>query len=240
MFLSIIVTAHNEQARLPKTLESINTYLETKSFLAEVIIIDNASSDNTFTIASDFAKQSPKFRVIQEFTRGKGAAVRTGMLNAKGDWRFMCDADLSMPIDEIDKFIPNKFEGDIAIASRELPDSKRIDEPTKRHISGRIFNFFTRTLLLPQIHDTQCGFKCFRGEVAEKLFRTQTINGWAFDVEILTLARLQNHDIFEVPITLIYYGSSNINLLKDSIDMARQIFGIYIKYKILRRSNLSK
>lgn len=135
---------------------------------------------------------------------------------------------------------PNKFEGDISIASRELPESKRINEPICRHVSGKIFNYFTRKLLLPKIRDTQCGFKCFRGEVAEELFRLQTINGWAFDVEILTLAQLNNYQIVEVPITWMYYGSSNIKLIRDSIDMARQLYGIYKKYKNLNKGRSSK
>lgn len=233
MFLSIIIPAYNEERRILKTMESIDSFLLSKPFSVEVIIVDNRSNDNTYKIANQFAITHPQFRVVQEQIRGKGAAVRKGMLLANGEWRFMCDADLSMPIEEISKFIPDSFFGDIAIGSRELPASKRISEPKRRHFTGRVFNCLTRMLLLPNISDTQCGFKCFKGDIAEVLFKQQTVYGWAFDVEILSIAKFKKYEIVEIPITWIYSESSKINIVKDSIEMFTQVIRIYRNKKNL-------
>ena len=226
MFLSIIVPAYNEETRLPKTLELINSYLLGKSFLAEVIIVDNASNDKTFAIASDFAHKSPNFRVIQEFTKGKGAAVRTGMLNATGEWRFMCDADLSMPIEQLDRFINLVPNFDVAVASREGKGSVRIGEPKSRHLNGRIFNIFTRLYTNIDINDTQCGFKCFSSSVTEILFTKLTTTGWAFDVEILMLAKRYGLRVIEVPITWYYMKESKIRPVTDAISMIKEVVRI--------------
>jgi len=224
--LSIIVPAYNEETRLPKTLELINSYLLAKSFLVEVIIVDNASSDKTFAIASDFAQKSPNFRVIQEFTKGKGAAVRTGMLNSQGDWRFMCDADLSMPIEQLDRFINIVPNYDIALASREVKGSIRLGEPRSRHLNGRIFNIFTRLYTNIDINDTQCGFKCFSSSVAERLFENLTTTGWAFDVEILLLAKKYGLRVIEVPITWYYMQESKVRPINDAFSMIKEVVRI--------------
>jgi dolichyl-phosphate beta-glucosyltransferase len=142
------------------------------------------------------------------------------MMQAQGEYLFICDADLSMPIVEALKFLPPQIDKyDIAIASREAAGSQRIGEPEIRHIMGRVFNWIVRIIAVRGLNDTQCGFKCFRREVALDIFPMQTINGWAFDVELLFIAQERGYKIIEIPITWYYKDHSKIKPLKDSIDM---------------------
>jgi len=188
--LSIIIPAYNEEHRLPRTLEQIFAFLSEQKYTAEVLVVENGSNDKTFEIASEFAKLNQNLYVYQEKKRGKGNAVRRGMMEAQGEYRFLCDADLSMPIVEVNKFLPPTLNDiDIAIASREVPGAIRYNEPHYRHLTGRVFNNLIRLLVLPDLQDTQCGFKCFNADVAEDVFRYQTLTGWSFDVEILYIAQ---------------------------------------------------
>ncbi len=190
-YLSLIIPAYNEETRLPETLKQVIEFVYRQSYSIEVLVIENGSLDRTFQIAQEFATQHPKIRVLQNAQSGKGRAVRQGMLAALGEYRFMCDVDLSMPMDEINRFLPPSLTGyDIAIASREAPGAVRHDEPYYRHFVGRIYNGLIRFLALPGLQDTQCGFKCFKGTVAEDLFTRQTLTGWSFDVEILFIGQL--------------------------------------------------
>ncbi|MFP4324166.1 MAG: glycosyltransferase, partial [Anaerolineales bacterium] len=169
----------------------------------------------------------PYIRVTSEYTQGKGAAVKTGMLMATGEYLFICDADLSMPIEETLKFIPPQLSDfDIAIASRELPESRRVDEPEYRHIIGRMFNLGIRLLAVKHLQDTQCGFKCFRREVAQDLFPLQTVDGWTFDVELLFVAQRRGYHIIEIPITWIYKDHSKVKPLRDLYKVVREIITI--------------
>lgn len=216
-FLSIIIPAFNEETRLPGTLEQVFAFLKRQEYSAEVLVIENASSDNTLQAAQAAARRYPGLRVIREPRRGKGVAVRTGMNAARGQYRFICDADLSMPVEEIAKFLPPALtDFDIAIASRQAPGSVRYNEPYYRHLTGRVFNTLIRLLVLPNLQDTQCGFKCFRAVVAEEIFRYQTLSGWSFDVEILFIARRRGCRIVEVPIHWYFDPESKISVLRDS------------------------
>jgi hypothetical protein len=142
------------------------------------------------------------------------------MLEATGEYRFMCDADFSMPPGEINRFLPPALNDcDIAIASREAPGSVRIHEPYYRHLTGRVFNTLIRLLVLPGLQDTQCGFKCIRAEVARDIFPYQTLTGWAFDVELLYIARRHGYEIFEVPIDWYFNADSKISVFRDSLRM---------------------
>jgi glycosyltransferase involved in cell wall biosynthesis len=232
-FLSIIIPAHNEERRLPDTLQQIYSFLQDQPYPAEILIVENASQDATFQVADAFAAghNGPiPVRVLRESQRGKGAAVKRGMLAACGDYRFMCDADLSMPVGEINRFLPPALTGaDIAIASREAPGAVRYHEPAYRHVVGRIFNGLIRLLALPQLHDTQCGFKCFRGQVAEDLFHCQTLTGWSFDVEVLLIAGRRGYRIVELPIPWYYNPNSKISVLRDSLRMALDILTVRLK-----------
>lgn len=226
-FLSIIIPAHNEESRLSKTLDDILQFTESQSFSSEVIVIENASVDRTLEIAREYARTNPSIRVIHEDRPGKGLAVKTGMLAAGGEYRFICDADLSMPAAEISRFLPPALTGvDIGIASREAPGAVRYNEPPLRHFVGRVFNTMVRIIVLHRLQDTQCGFKCFNRKSAETLFPLQTIHGWTFDVEILAIAQKMGFKIVEVPIPWYYHGDSKVRVLRDSLKMARDLFRI--------------
>jgi glycosyltransferase involved in cell wall biosynthesis len=226
-FLSLIIPAHNEEARLPETLKQVVEFAARQPYSTEVVVVENGSQDNTFQIAQDFADNIPQMRVLQNAQSGKGRAVQQGMLAAQGEYRFMCDVDFSMPIDEINRFLPPALEGyDIAIASREAPGAVRHGEPYYRHFVGRIYNGLIRSLALPGLQDTQCGFKCFKGDVADDLFPRQTLTGWSFDVEILFIARLLLYRIIEIPIHWYYNPHSKIKVVRDSFKMGTDLLAI--------------
>jgi len=218
-FLSIIIPAYNEEHRLPHTLEQVFAFLQSQHYSAEVLVVENGSSDNTYQTAQQLTSRYACLRVLRHEQRGKGLAVQRGMREAHGEYRFICDADLSMPIEEVNRFIPPACDCDIAIASREAPGAVRYNEPEYRHFTGRVFNLFIRLLVLPDLHDTQCGFKCFRAAVAKDLFSAQTLGGWAFDVEILAIARQRGYQIREIPIPWYHSTESKINVLRDSPGM---------------------
>jgi glycosyltransferase involved in cell wall biosynthesis len=226
-FLSIVIPAHNEQNRLPGTLEQVLHFLEQQSFSSEVLVVENESTDKTLETARQFTTQHPNLRVLQS-KKGKGAAVQHGMLSATGEYRFMCDADLSMPVEEIVKFIPPKLQDfDIAIASREAKGAVRYNEPAYRHWGGRGINLIIQTLILPGLNDTQCGFKCFRAAVAEDVFKRQTLQGWSFDIELLYIARRHGYRIAEIPIHWYHFADSKVSALRDAARMIEDIFRIH-------------
>ncbi|MCJ7520010.1 MAG: glycosyltransferase family 2 protein [Anaerolineaceae bacterium] len=226
-FLSIIIPAYNEAARLPGTLEQVNAFLASQPFTSEIIVVENGSTDGTFEIALGLQKRIANLKVMHEHTPGKGWAVRQGMLAAKGEYRFICDADLSMPIEEVTGFLPPILQdAPIAIASREMPGAVRYAEPEYRHLIGRAFNTLVRLLLLPGLQDTQCGFKCFRADAAEKIFPLLTIRGWTFDVEALFIARKLGFGITEVPIPWYFKPQSRVKVLRDSLQMGVDLLKI--------------
>jgi glycosyltransferase involved in cell wall biosynthesis len=226
-FLSIIIPAHNEENRLPATLEQVARFIRAQPYASEVLIVENGSHDNTLKIAQEFAERNAGFRAIHETGRGKGLAIQRGMLEAQGDYRFMCDADLSMPIDEISRFLPPVLpDADIAVASREAPGAVRYHEPTYRHLGGRAINTIIRWLVLPGLQDTQCGFKCFRADVAQDLFPYQTLKGWSFDIEILFIARQRAYRIVEIPIPWYFNPDSKLHAVNDALRMGMDIVRI--------------
>ncbi len=234
IFLSVVIPAHNESRRLPGTLPKVLEFLRSQPYRSEVVIVENGSEDNTLEIAREFEAANPGVvRVFHEDERGKGLAVRRGMLEARGAYRFLSDADLSMPIEQVARFLPPRLENfDIAIASRELPDSRRIGEPSYRHIIGRAFNLMVQAMALPGFKDTQCGFKCFRAEVAEDVFRFQTLPGMSFDVEVLFIARRRGYRIVEVPVDWYFDPDSRVRLVGDSLRMAWDL--LTIRWNALR------
>jgi dolichyl-phosphate beta-glucosyltransferase len=226
-FLSLVIPAYNEEQRLPDTLDQVFAFLEQQPYSFEVLLVENGSRDCTLQIAQDFARQRERLHVLSAPLRGKGLAVRQGMLAARGEYRFMCDADLSMPIAEINRFLPPVLDSvDIAIASREAPGAVRYNEPAYRHLVGRAFNLMIRLMALPGLNDTQCGFKCFRGEVAEDVFRRQTITGWSFDVEVLYIARQYGYKVVELPIPWYFNSDSKVRVLHDSLQMGLDLIKI--------------
>lgn len=228
-FLSIVIPAHNEESRLPPSLAQIDGFLQKQPYDAEVIIVENGSRDRTHKVALDCAGEYPYLRVLQspDNLRGKGLAVKQGMQAAQGDWRFICDADLSMRIDELVKFLPPASDGyDILIASREAPGALRVDEPEYRHIMGRVATYIIKAAAIGDYEDTQCGFKMFRGQVADDLFAVQRMNGIGFDVELLYIAKRRGYKVKEVPITWYYDTYSTMRLWDDSVKLLREIWEI--------------
>lgn len=233
--LSIVIPAYNEadEDRLPSSLKHITAFVDTQDFPIEVIIVNNNSSDDTQKIIDAAAAHHPYIKPMFEGRQGKGAAVRTGMLAAQHDYLFICDADLSMTIEQVLKFLPPQIEDyDVAIASREGPGAKRVDEPEFRHIIGRIFNLIVRLFAVRGFPDTQCGFKSFRREIAHELFPLQTMDGWTFDVELLHMAQKRGYTIRSVPITWYYKSHSKIKPFSDSFKMFRDV--LIIRWNSIR------
>jgi len=227
-FLSIIIPAHNEETRLPHTLEQALAFLKTQDYASEILVVENGSSDRTHQVAQEFAQRHPSLRVIRETERGKGRAVRRGMLEARGQYRFMCDADLSMPIEQVNRFLPPHAQGaDILIGSREAAASVRENEPLYRHLGGRAINLIIRVLILPGLQDTQCGFKCFTAAAAEKIFPRQTLAGWSFDIELLYIARRLGLTVREIPIRWRFNPETKLSAVQDALRMVRDIFRIH-------------
>jgi glycosyltransferase involved in cell wall biosynthesis len=225
--LSIIIPARNEENRLPKTLEDVAAFLDTQNSSGEIIVVENASADRTAEVAWEFAAADERARVLTVVQPGKGRAVKAGMLSARGMFRFMADADLSMPVDQIPRFIEAAEGGcDVVIGSREAEGAVRYGEPEYRHLGGRAVNLMIRRLALPGLHDTQCGFKLFRAAAAEDLFRRQTLNGWSFDIEILYAARLRGYRILELGIPWHYRPESKVNPFPDTLKMLADILRI--------------
>jgi dolichyl-phosphate beta-glucosyltransferase len=228
-FLSIVIPAHNEESRLPRSLRQVLAFLDKQSYSAEVIVVENGSTDRTLQIAQELAQQKPNLIVMHAETRGKGKAVRSGILAAHGEYRFICDADLSMPIEEIQKFLPPQLvDFDVAIGSREAQGAVRYNEPSYRHFGGRAINLLIRLFILPGLNDTQCGFKCFRAETALSLFQQQTLSGWSFDIELLYIARRKKLRVREIPVQWYFDADSKVSAVRDALKMIVDIFRIHL------------
>lgn len=224
MFLSIIIPAYNEETRLPDTLNKVGSFLDTQTYTSEVLIVNNNSTDRTEEVIKDYCSHYPNMQPLFEEEPGKGAAVRCGMLLAQGEFAFMCDADLSMPIEELNNFLPPQLEGiDISIASREAPGSIRYHEPHFRHLGGRLMNWLIQLFILPGLNDTQCGFKCFSAKAAKDLFNHQTLPGWSFDIELLYIARQRGYKIQEIPIPWYFHQESKVNAVRDALKILMDI-----------------
>ncbi len=223
--LSIIIPAYNEERRLPATLDEIAHWLASWKETAEVIVVENGSTDRTAEVVQAYQQEHAFVRLIGGLPAGKGGAVRKGMLAARGIRRFLCDADLSMPIRDLDKFLsPEMAPVDVAVGSREAPGARRVGEPRRRHLMGRVFNAIVRWIALPGIEDTQCGFKLFGARAAQDLFRRARLTGWGFDVEVLYIARRRGYQIREVPIEWHYNADSRVKPIHDSLAMLRDLF----------------
>ena len=226
-FLSVIIPAYNEARRLPATLDKILAYFARQPYTAEIVVVENGSSDTTADVVAGYMAEHPTIKLMRSEVRGKGNAVRQGMLTCQGDYLFMCDADLSMPITELDKFFPTGQPAwDIAIASREAPGAVRYEEPPLRHVMGRVFNFLVKVIAIPRFQDTQCGFKCFKRAVARDVFAQQTLTGWGFDVEVLYIALKRGYRVVEVPIQWYYQSDSRVRPVHDTLRMIRELLTV--------------
>lgn len=226
--LTIIIPAYNEELRLPKSLDSIAAFMDQQPELIEVLVVENGSRDRTTEIAEEYARRDPRIHLVHS-AKGKGAAVRAGMMAGQGRYLFMADSDLSMPVEEVRKFLPPRLDGyDVAIASREGSGAHRYNEPQFRHLMGRVFNLIVRVIAIPHFHDTQCGFKSFRREVAREVFADGTMNGWAFDVEALFIALERGYKVVEVPIDWYHDPDSRVSAVRDTVNMVRDVLKIRI------------
>ncbi len=219
-YLSVIIPAYNEAARISATLESLARYLSEQPYEWEVIVVDDGSDDDTAMIAESWAAAHDGFRVERVVHGGKGFAVRHGMLAACGEYRLMCDADLAMPVVHIADFVAQMRRGyDVVIGSRQIAGANRYGESQFRHMRGRIFNKMVRIALIGGFDDTQCGFKCFTAAAAATLFGLQRTRGWGFDVELLYIARRCGMSILEMPIDWYHDEQSKINAATTSFAM---------------------
>ena len=222
ILLSIVIPAYNEQARLPRTVLETIHWCGTRKLDFELIIADDGSRDDTLAIARLFEESDGRIRALACPHMGKGAAVRMGMLNAKGRFVLFMDADGATPLSEIPKLLAAvEGEYDVAIGSRVVQHPGEVEVRTKFHrrLIGRTFAFLVNLLALEGIADTQCGFKMFRRDAAAAIFSHQKTAGFAFDVEILFLARRLTLSIVEIPVNWVAQPGSKVNLVADSMRM---------------------
>lgn len=225
--LSIVIPAFNEAAGIEGTLTELATYLRSRPWSWEIRVVDDGSTDATAERVDAFARTEPRVQLQRERHAGKGAAVRAGLLASAGAYRFLCDADLSMPVRELERFMPPALgDADVAIGSREGAGARRVGEPSLRHLAGRGFNLAVRLLVVPGIDDTQCGFKMFTAAAVEAIFPYVTIEGWAFDIEALYIARLRGLRVREIPIEWHFRPDSRVRLFRDSAGMLEELLRI--------------
>jgi dolichyl-phosphate beta-glucosyltransferase len=215
-----VVPAYDEETRIAVSLERLTKHLSSRPGAWEMIVVNDGSTDRTAEIVRAFAARDPRVKLLDGPHAGKGAAIKRGLSEAQGEWRFMCDADLSMPPEHLGRFFAGdrgKPEFDISIASREAPGARRIGEPLKRHIYGRLFNYVVQIVALRGIKDTQCGFKLYSARAVETVFPHQRLAGFGFDVEVLFLARKAGLTIGEIPIDWHYQSKSKVTLRKGAL-----------------------
>ena len=239
MPLSIVIPAYNEQGRLPGTLPRIQTFLTSPSRACEIIVVDDGSSDGTAGVIADMQGRFPQLRLLRnDGNRGKGYSVRRGMLEARGAHVLFTDADLSTPIEEVDKLLPWFDRGfEVVIGSRAMRESRIVrHQPGYREAMGRVFNLMAQSWALRGIRDTQCGFKCFRREAAHDVFSRQTLSGFCFDVEALYIASRLGYRIKEVPVTWANSPETKVRALRDSTRMFMDLLKIRARHRGLTRA----
>ncbi len=228
---SIVIPAFNESARIGNALREVTACIDARGWRAEVLVVDDGSTDNTRSIVSDFARKHPAVRLLRNpSNRGKGYSVRHGMLEAVGEIAMFTDADLSAPIEEAELlFAAIRAGADIAIGSRWLDsDRQTAHQPLYRRFFGRCFNAVTRLLMRLPFADTQCGFKAFRRCTAQTIFQLQRIERWGFDPELLFIALQRGYRVEEVPVTWGHDERSRISYLRDGLQMLREL--LYIRW----------
>jgi len=234
LFLSVVIPTFNEEARIADSLSRVIEYLQGQDYSWEVVVADDGSTDRTVGLVGQAIVDHPNVRILQLQHRGKGWAVKNGMLAAEGEFRLLCDADLSVPIQQIERLLPPTGPmADIVLGSREADGAVRIGEPTGRHIMGRIFNRLVSSLAVPGLADTQCGFKIFRAEAVWDLFPRLTLDGFAFDVELIHLAGKRGLTYSEVGVDWYYRPQSKVRPLRDALAMTLDLFKIRWRHRNL-------
>jgi glycosyltransferase involved in cell wall biosynthesis len=224
--LSIIVPAYNEELRLPPTLDRLHAFLSKQPLRYEIVVVDDGSKDNTCGVVEASMERIPHLRLERQIpNQGKGAAVRRGMLAARGQLRVMCDADCSMPPEEMPRLLAPIIacKAEIAIGSRYVEGARTaVKQPKYRVLWSRLANKVIQRSLVPGVRDTQCGFKAFTAEAARDLFSLGKIDGWAFDLEILAIAKRRGYTIAEIGVEWTDDKRSRINPLKDMWKVIRE------------------
>jgi dolichyl-phosphate beta-glucosyltransferase len=230
MYLSVIIPSYNEEKRIASTLDRIESYLERKGFNYEVLVVDDGSTDETKSVAleSSLAKKGRLGILHNEKNMGKGYSVKRGVKEATGEYILFTDADLSTPIDELDRLLPAIESGaDIAVGSRSADDSRvTARQPFYRQTMGKVFNLFVRIILGEKFKDTQCGFKLFKGDAAKSVFNDLVTDGFAFDTEVLLIARKKGLKIKEIGVVWENSPDSTVHPVASSLQMLRDIFKI--------------
>ncbi len=227
--LSLVIPAYNEQARLPYTLAEIEAYLCREGLDCEVIVVDNGSQDATSAVVQQASIRFSALRLLRTDGRGKGFAVRSGVLAATGAVVIFADADLSWEVDDLSRFLGLVDDRTpIVIGSREGAGARRVGEPMYRHLMGRVFNRVVQALAVPGVEDSQCGFKAFRADAARAVFSRQRIDGFGFDVELLYLARRLGFGIRVVPLHWEHKRNSRVAPVRDTLLMLADVVGVRI------------
>ena len=223
---SIVIPAYNESARIPATLKSVVECIRARSWDAEVLVVNDGSTDTTAEVVRSFIRNAPEVRMLENpGNRGKGYSVRSGMLQARGQIALFTDSALSAPIEEAERLFAAIAEGaDIAIGSRWLDRDRQTQrQPLYRQFFGRCFNFVTRSVMGLRFADTQCGFKAFTRAAAQTVFQLQTIERWGFDPEILFIALKHGCWVIEVPVSWAHDERSRVSYLKDGMKMLQEL-----------------
>lgn len=224
--ISVVIPAYNEEKRIKKTLDKTIKYLEKKKFDYELIIVNDCSKDKTAKLVESI--NNKRLRLLNnKSNKGKGYSVKRGMLSAKKKWVLFSDADLSTPIEMLDKMWPHTKQFDVVIASRNMPDSNiGVKQPWYRQMAGKAFPLFVRAFLLRGIKDTQCGFKLFKTSIVKSILKKQTLDGWAFDAELLFIAKKTGYNMKEVGVEWVNDENSKLNLIRDSLQMGKDVLKI--------------
>jgi len=227
--LSLVVPAYNEEARIGDSLKRILMFLKAQSYAWELILVDDGSTDQTLSAAAAAVSNADVDAVLlrNEINSGKGRSVRRGVLAARGANIFFTDADLSTPIEEIERCLPLLATADVVIGSRALPGSNiTVHQPAHREAMGRLFNKFVQLAAAPGIKDSQCGFKGFTAKAAREIFKRQRLDGFGFDVELLYIAGKLGYGIVEAPITWHNSAATRVSPLRDGPGMLSDIFRV--------------
>jgi len=231
IFLSVVIPAYNEETRIKGSLEKIHTYLDAQAYRHEIIVVDDGSTDNTVKLVKEAAQRIKGLKLIKNGkNRGKGFSIKNGFLNAKGEYLLFSDADLSTPIEELEKLIFWLKKGhDIVIGSRGLKESDiQIHQAWYRELMGKAFNLFVQAIAVPGIKDTQCGFKCLVRNAALAICKRQRIERFSFDIEMLYIAKKFGYKTKEVPICWFNNPHTKVSILKDGYRMCLDLIKIRI------------
>jgi dolichyl-phosphate beta-glucosyltransferase len=233
ILLSIVIPAYNEEARIGQTLQKIREYLARQDYAAEIIVVDDGSRDRTAEKAAEMLRGMKNGRIIRRRRNaGKGYSVKEGILHSQGELVLFSDADLSTPIEELEKFLPWFPAGyDVVLGSRAFPDSDiQIRQNFFREFMGKSFNVFVRLWLIKGIPDTQCGFKLFRGKAARDVFSQVKTRGFSFDVEALYLCLRSGYKIKQVPVCWRNSPPSKVRIFKSSVQMLLELIMIRLAH----------